>query len=1193
MLTPYSPSSSYQVGGSLPFNAPTYVRRNADEVLFQSLLRGEFCYVFNARQMGKSSLRVQTTHRLQAEGIRCGVIDITAIGTYEISPEQWYASIAGFLVKQFQLQVNLPHWWRDRDHLSYVSRLGELVDTVLLVQIPDPIVLFIDEIDSVLSLNFSTNDFFALIRACYNRRAEHPKYRRLTVSLFGVATPADLITDSTRTPFNIGRAIELRGFQLHEATPLLAGLTETVAHPEAVLQRILHWTNGQPFLTQKLCQLAVQEWRTQNRDGNERETTEEDPIIQSPIHIVDRLVYTRIIHHWETSDEPEHLKTIRDRLLYNEQRSGRLLELYRQIIDQYSLHPTQQDSIATPDIHAETYSDWYGDDNPEHIELLLSGLVEKYQGRLQVKNLIYVKVFNLNWVKRQLINLRPYAHALNAWTESEQQDESCLLRGNALRRALVWSQGKSLSALDYRFLAASQEIDRQEVQRALEAERLKEVEARLTLEHQRGIEQWRSLKRQRLLLGIVTAVMVVAIGLGLQTHHQYRRTAQSELRAIVLSSEALFASHKTFDALLQAIKAKERLNNLDGVDPTLQAQVDAALWRVVLKLQEANRLNGHTAAVLTVDFSPDGEHIATAGVDKTIKLWNPDGTLIKTLHGHESIVRSVKFSPDGTLIASTGDDRTIRLWTRDGTLLNTLQTQTSGVWNVAFSPNSTMLISSGVDGFAELWSREGERLQTFDGKESGLRSVAFSADGETIAAGYANGTIKLWNLDGTLRLTLTGQTAPVQAIAFSPNGKEFVSGSVDGTMKLWRVDGTPLTTIQAHDTAVWSLSYSPTGDRVATGSWDKTIKLWNRDGTLLTTLQGHDAAVWGVAFSPDGETIASAGAENVAILWKSESAFQRTIHGLTGITPRLVFNTDGTTIATAGSDETIKLWNLDGTLLRTIDAHTASTANVDFSPDGKFLASVSEDKTMKLWQIDGTLLRVYDHPVNLLTVDWNPVEDKIAVSGNDGVVRVWKRDGTLLRTLQGHTAPVWDVRYSPNGKILASASNDATIRLWNPDGTLLKILKGHATAVWKVAFSPDGKRLASGSGDKTVKLWSLDGTLIKTLTGHTAAVWGVAFSPDGSLLATASIDETIKLWTQDGTLLTTLEGHQAGTRSVAFHPTLPLLASAGDDQTIMLWNMDEILTLDPLTYACNWVRDYLHTNPQVDESNLQLCQAIP
>lgn len=127
-----SPNPSYQVGGSLPFNASTYVRRKADELLFQGLLRGEFCYVFNSRQMGKSSLRVQTTHRLQAKGFRCGVIDITAIGTREVTPEQWYASIVGLLVKTFKLDINLLSWWRNRTHLSFVNRLSDFFDSVLL-----------------------------------------------------------------------------------------------------------------------------------------------------------------------------------------------------------------------------------------------------------------------------------------------------------------------------------------------------------------------------------------------------------------------------------------------------------------------------------------------------------------------------------------------------------------------------------------------------------------------------------------------------------------------------------------------------------------------------------------------------------------------------------------------------------------------------------------------------------------------------------------------------------------------------------------------------------------------------------------------------------------------------------------------------------------------------------------------------
>lgn len=507
----------YIFSGSLPENASTYVIREADAQLYEGLKAGKFCYVLNSRQSGKSSLRVRTMQRLRDDGVQCAAVDLSAGGIQNVPPEQWYADLIDTLIDSFGLNLDFGDWWEANQLNSLVTRFRKFLEEVLLVEVQESIVIFIDEIDSVLSLNFPTDDFFALIRACYNKRVDNPKYNRLTFCLLGVASPSNLIEDKQRTPFNIGKAISLKGFQLHEVEPLEKGLHGKFNNPQSIMQEILQWTGGQPFLTQKLCQFMVEELEQQHPRS------------------VEQVVRLKIIENWESQDEPEHLRTIQARILRDEQKAGYLLEVYQQV------RFSEAQSLVT------------ADDTLEQSELQLSGLVVRQQGKLRIYNQIYREIFDFNWIENQLNNLRPYSENFRFWVASGGADDSRLFRGKALEEAEKWATEKNLSYQDKQFLAASKEKEIQEKIAAQEKEAAleRETKDRESAEARNQLLSAANKKAQRRIsVGVV--VLVVAI-LGAATLGIWSR---KEVEAA--NSQVNEAKKSLTQAQQKATEAKER-----------------------------------------------------------------------------------------------------------------------------------------------------------------------------------------------------------------------------------------------------------------------------------------------------------------------------------------------------------------------------------------------------------------------------------------------------------------------------------------------------------------------------------------------------------------------------------------------------------------------------------------------------------
>jgi len=377
MTTETTDSTFFVTGGTLRPDAPSYVERQADKDLYEGLLRGEFCYVLTSRQMGKSSLMVRTVIRLRQQGFSVAVMDLTAIGQ-NLTIEQWYDGLMARLGQQLGLEDELLEFWRHHAHLGPLQRWTTALEKVVLPSQHGNVAIFVDEIDIVRSLAFSTDEFFAAIRECHNRRSHDPQFIRLAFCLLGVAAPTDLIRETKMTPFNIGRRIELNDFTESEVAPLAKGLSENTGYGQLLLSRVLYWTGGHPYLTQRLCHGIYEFVRA--RPTRDTSPAPGPPVIPTPA-TVDRLAANLFLSR-KARERDDNLIFVRDRLLRSECDLASLLALYR---DARSDKPVPDD-----------------ESNPLVSVLRLSGIARGTRGVLKVRNRIYFQVFDAGWIKRNM-----------------------------------------------------------------------------------------------------------------------------------------------------------------------------------------------------------------------------------------------------------------------------------------------------------------------------------------------------------------------------------------------------------------------------------------------------------------------------------------------------------------------------------------------------------------------------------------------------------------------------------------------------------------------------------------------------------------------------------------------------------------------------------------------------------------------
>jgi WD40 repeat protein/transcriptional regulator with XRE-family HTH domain len=544
--------------------------------------------------------------------------------------------------------------------------------------------------------------------------------------------------------------------------------------------------------------------------------------------------------------------------------------------------------------------------------------------------------------------------------------------------------------------------------------------------------------------------------------------------------------------------------------------------------KELRRLQGSTVVkdafgTQRLAFHPDGEQLAVAD-SELIKIWDLESeTVIKTLPGHEGDVWSIEFSSDGQQLASGGTDRTVRIWDIATGESLVLEGHTLAIEGLAFKPDGNWLATASDDQTMKIWDTEtGELLRDVTGFPDVADSVAFSSDGTRLAAAGTGAYIRIWDattIDGDEILRIEEN---VSGVTFSPEGTKIAAAS-GSNVKIWDAStGQELDTLIGHTGWVIDVVFSPDGKQLATTSFDGTTKVWSiTPGQESITISGRGIGFAHVAFRPDATQFATDGVDGSATIWDAATGeAKQTFIGHTDRVVGIAFSPDGRLLATVSFDGMAIVWDTQtGEKRHTLVAHQGGVRDVAFSPDGKRIVTGGFDGAARVWDVvtGEEVLAFTGSDEFILGVAFSPDGTKLATSSTNTTAAIWDLNtGERLFTLEGHSDPVPDIAYSPDGKKLATASQDGTAILWDTaTGSKLLTLTGHGSEIQSVAFSPDGKQIATGSGDNTAKLWDTQtGEEILTLPGSSGGVYGVAFSPSdgGAHLALASVDGVVRVF---------------------------------------------------------------------------------
>jgi len=1108
----------FSVGPPLHAVKPGYVRRAADDFLYQTLVAGNYAHVIAPDRTGKSSLIAATSARLQNNGFKVAVLNLSQIGERDGGSDagRWYYSIAYRLLRQLRLKVDLQTWWQDNSILSNRQRLVEFFADVILQNIQERIVVFVDEIQYVADLPFDEH-FLASIRAAHNARGTEPEFSRLSFAMIGECDPYSLALDSAMSPFLISQEIKLSDFSREDLNIFAAELELSVADAGLALDRIFEWTSGQPYLSQKLARSVAREQISGDIKGH-----------------VDRIAMHQLAGRGATRNEP-HLSHLHRLVVNDKKHHEPLLNLYGRIrkgirVTHDSQSNIQRRLLATGLVVATDSGDlavcnkvyetvftarWANENLPLHwrgpaiaaaVILLVTAIPFAYTQLLPkpYMRVMSTPTFDLETISDAYVSLRSFPGHADAADRMFQTilvdragqaaDRSTILNVSRFARQLPGStelaDGFLADYWDRQVRAAMRDGRRDDALLASLESLVVSTQARR--------------RRASTLVGddyshlLVTNPVQEADGLAFNaekmqlTYFSGAKISQWSLvdeslearepwtmsalevtplvRRVVIVRGGLAnrvgltvnVSHARLDDIrIKLIAPSGRTIELAFDQPASSANDEIRISREQLSPLIGEPLNGTWSLSLRDESAGVSGHLV--GWDLSLNSQVVVENFERGLDIPDPVERASEnlwFSSDGRYaIARALQSDSARLWDLNSAEAARTIAVPANEQVLGLSANAEYLVTTTQDTINMWRTASGRRSAVLDVGAAGTDAI-LGADGEHLLVPRRSDIdtlFELWSLSsGRIVAELSVAGAPA-LVAMDATGKHLAVADYDRAVRIWDISAGELVSQIDLASQPSQIELSANGESLGVVHGDEGISLWRIDRPKAPVLQESSRDEWQIAFSRSGARFL---AGNVRQGYQAYRSSDGAISGPlldagveAGGQKLLAFSADEKTIVTAARNGIARFWTVPPTA-----ASVTNSASADIMPGHQ------------LWSASGDTITVI-----------SPGGERIAIGDSSGHVHVLQIDASAGEigaereeiSFLGHRGPVVAMVFNNDASLVASAGADGTVRIWDGSSGLPRPFHGSASAstVGRMAFSPSSAQLAILSGQRT---WIMD-----------------------------------------------------------------------------------------------------------------------